>query len=193
MYLIFDTETTGLPRSFDTPPEQFDAWPRLVQLAWEIYDPRAKRVSNEYFLVQPAGFTIPKDAERVHGISTAVALRDGRPLPEALAAFEAALARARVVIAHNLAFDSGVIEAEFHRIGQRDLFAEKVRICTMIASTEHCRIPGPRGFKWPTLVELHSTLFRKAASGSHDAAADAALCAKCFFELKRLGVIRTTR
>jgi len=30
MFLIFDTETTGLPRNFKAPLTDFDNWPRLV-------------------------------------------------------------------------------------------------------------------------------------------------------------------
>ena len=32
MYLIFDTETTGLPRNFKAPITDTDNWPRVVQL-----------------------------------------------------------------------------------------------------------------------------------------------------------------
>ena len=38
MYLIFDTETTGLPRDYSAPITQLDNWPRLVQLAWQLHD-----------------------------------------------------------------------------------------------------------------------------------------------------------
>ena len=32
MYLIFDTETTGLPKNWKAPLTDFDNWPRMVQL-----------------------------------------------------------------------------------------------------------------------------------------------------------------
>ena len=38
MYLIFDTETTGLPKKFNAPITDLDNWPRLVQLAYLVYD-----------------------------------------------------------------------------------------------------------------------------------------------------------
>jgi DNA polymerase III epsilon subunit-like protein len=60
----------------------------------------------------------------------------------------------------------------------------------MEASTNHCRIPGQYGYKWPTLEELHEHLFGNPPDKSHDAASDARSCARCFFELKRLGVIK---
>ena len=38
MYLIFDTETTGLPRDFKAPITDTDNWPRCVQIAWQLHD-----------------------------------------------------------------------------------------------------------------------------------------------------------
>jgi hypothetical protein len=34
MYLFFDTETTGLPKSWKAPVTDVNNWPRLVQLAF---------------------------------------------------------------------------------------------------------------------------------------------------------------
>ena len=38
MYLFFDTETTGLPRSWKAPITDSNNWPRLVQIAWLVFD-----------------------------------------------------------------------------------------------------------------------------------------------------------
>lgn len=61
--------------------------------------------------------------------------------------------------------------------------------CTMQASTNLCKIPGPYGFKYPTLQELHKHLFEVGFDGAHDAMVDVLACAKCFFELERMGSI----
>ena len=47
--------------------------------------------------------------------------------------------------------------------------------------------PGPRGFKWPSLGELHHALFNKGFDDAHDAAADVEATARCFLELVLLG------
>ena len=39
-FVAFDTETTGLPKEYDAPYTDIDNWPRLVQLAWIVYDYR---------------------------------------------------------------------------------------------------------------------------------------------------------
>ena len=38
MYLFFDTETTGLPKNWKAPVTDLNNWPRLVQLAYLLYD-----------------------------------------------------------------------------------------------------------------------------------------------------------
>ncbi len=61
--------------------------------------------------------------------------------------------------------------------------------CTMKATANFCRIPRYNGgYKWPSLEELHRKLFGRPHTASHDARADVVACAKCFFELRRLGV-----
>ncbi len=193
MYLIFDTETTGLPRSWNAPASDVDNWPRAVQLAWEVYDGQGHRKRWESFLIRPEGFQVPKDAERIHGISTKKALIEGRALVDVIDAFAKEVQGARVLVSHNIRFDGNVIAAEFHRVGRRSKLHYKTSVCTMSASTEFCGIPGPYGFKWPTLSELYSTLFGKRLKEAHDASVDVSACAKCFFELKRRGIVRLVR
>jgi len=59
-------------------------------------------------------------------------------------------------------------------------------------ATAFCAIPGGRGgkFKWPTLTELYTKLFKKGFGDAHDAAYDVDATARCFFELCKLGVIQ---
>ena len=73
MYLIFDTETTGLPKSWNAPITDTDNWPRCIQIAWQLHDSMGNIVEHNDFLVQPNGFNIPFDAEQIHGISTDLA------------------------------------------------------------------------------------------------------------------------
>jgi DNA polymerase III epsilon subunit-like protein len=189
MFLIFDTETTGLPRSFRAPISEVDNWPRVVQLAWEAIGVCGRRKLARSELIRPDGFTIPSEAERVHGISTELARSRGVPIAAALDAFFWPVAGASLLIAHNFSLDASVLGAEFHRLGIEDPFRRKSRLCTMLATTAYCALPSQYGYKWPKLEELHRRLFADEPGDAHDAAADVATCAKCFFELRRLGVI----
>ena len=77
MYLIFDTETTGLPKKWNAPVTDIDNWPRCVQLAWQVHDKLGNCIDNKDFLIKPDGYNIPYDSEKIHGISTELAEEDG--------------------------------------------------------------------------------------------------------------------
>jgi len=193
MYLVFDTETTGLPRSWRAPASDIHNWPRVVQVAWEAFDERDQMMDSVSFIIRPDGFTIPADAERVHGISTSYAQNHGVAIAQALEGFLKTAENTQVLVGHNISFDLNVIGAELHRMGQGGALQPKTHLCTMRNSTAFCGIPGQYGYKWPTLTELHAKLFGEEARETHDAAADTATCSKCFFELKRRGIVKFAR
>ncbi len=191
MFLIFDTETTGLPRNFEAPVTDLENWPRVIQLAWQLHDTDGSLVEARDFLIKPDNFTIPYNAAKVHGISTELAMEQGDDLPLVLEQFILALEQATVIVGHNVDFDLKIIGAEFVRCGIKDHFEGKLRTSTDLESTEYCALPGGRGggFKWPNLGELHRKLFSEDFPEAHNAAADVMATTRCFFELVRLGVI----
>ncbi|TVQ66104.1 MAG: DNA polymerase III subunit alpha [Balneolaceae bacterium] len=191
MYLIFDTETTGLPQNYGAPLTDFDNWPRCVQLAWQLHDQTGRQISSGNYIIRPDGFTIPFNSEKIHGISTARAEREGVPLSEAMDAFSRDLERCTFVIGHNLEFDLNIMGSEYLRMNRESLLGSRITIDTKDESTEFCALPGGRGrYKWPTLEELHQKLFQAGFEEAHNAAADVDATARAFLELVRIGVIR---
>ena len=190
MYLFFDTETTGLPRNWKAPITDLANWPRMIQLAYFLSDAAGNKLAGGGFIIKPAGFTIPEEAARIHGITTERANKEGHDLLTVLRDFQAAIGRAEYLIAHNMSFDEKIVGAEFLRNKMPDTLPAKTRICTMHSSTDYCAIPGPYGNKWPKLMELHSKLFHAGFDAAHNAAADVSAMIKCFWELKRLGIIK---
>ena len=189
MYLVFDTETTGFPRNWKAPATDVDNWPRAVQIAWIESDARGQTIAEVSHIIRPDGFTIPADVVRVHGITTERARRVGVPIREVLTALSAAARRQSAAVAHNISFDEKVVAAEFIRARLPNPLDRLRRICTMQGSTAHCRLPGHGGYKWPNLSELTEHLFGTQPETVHEATADARTCARCFFELKRRGVL----
>ena len=59
----------------------------------------------------------------------------------------------------------------------------------MKSMTDVMQLPGPYGFKFPSLKELHNYLFKCDFEGAHDAGDDVSATAKCFFELKKQNLI----
>jgi DNA polymerase III epsilon subunit-like protein len=191
MFLFFDTETTGLPRDWNAPVERLDNWPRIVQIAWLMYDLEGKRLSEKQFIIKPEGFVIPEESSRVHGITTEQALSEGVDLSGVLLDFSNDLAKVNFLVAHNLSFDEKIVGAEFLRKQIDNNLNESNKICTMTSTIDFCRIPSatPSSYKWPKLSELHFKLFGEDFKDAHDAMVDTSACAKCFFELKNKGVI----
>ena len=188
MYLIFDTETTGLPKRWDAPITDTDNWPRCIQIAWQLHDAMGNVVEHEDYLVQPEGFNIPYDAEKIHGISTDLAQQQGVPLAHVLEKFNAALAKTTFVVGQNVGFDLNIMGAEFHRGGVTNNLQELPVLDTCTELTANlCKLPGGRygRFKLPTLTELHQFLFNAPFSEAHNATADVEATTRCFLELIR--------
>ncbi len=188
MYLIFDTETTGLPKRWNAPISDTDNWPRCVQIAWQLHDEMGNCLDHQDYLVQPEGFNIPYDAEKIHGISTELAQERGIPLFEILEKFNKVLSKTKFVVGQNVGFDRNIMGAEFVRENVANHLQE---LPVLDTCTEHsatlCKLPGGRGgrYKLPTLSELHRFIFDKGFVEAHNATADVEATARCFFELIR--------
>ncbi|HWR94564.1 MAG TPA: DNA polymerase III subunit alpha [Flavobacterium sp.] len=191
MYLIFDTETTGLPKNYKAPISDTDNWPRCIQIAWQLHDEMGKLIEHQDFLIKPVGFNIPYDAEKIHGISTELAESEGTYLEEVLNKFNIALSKAKFIVGQNLSFDVNILGCEFYRIGI-ETSIDKIQLLDTCTETTASllKLPGGRGgkFKLPTLTELHSYLFNVPFAEAHNATADVEATTRCFFELIRLEV-----
>ena len=186
MYLIFDTETTGLPRNWSAPITDTDNWPRCIQIAWQLHDELGNLIEHQDYLVKPEGFNIPYDAERIHGISTELAQQDGISLEEVLEKFNIALSKAKFIVGQNLGFDVNIMGCEFHRMGVQSPMSSMpiLDTCTEVTASL-LKLLGGRGgkFKLPTLTELHNYLFGTPFSEAHNATADVEATTRCFLEL----------
>lgn len=194
MYIIFDTETTGLPKNWNAPITDVDNWPRCIQIAWQVHDELGHLVEHKDYLIQPEGFDIPYDAERIHGISTELAVNDGVPLKQVLEEFEVAMKKAKFLVGQNLKFDLNIMGSEMVRSEFSSVMLDMpvLDTCTEVTA-QMCQIPGGRGGRWklPTLTELHEFLFQIPFSEAHNATADVEATTRCFFELMRREVFTT--
>ena len=190
MYLIFDTETTGLPRNFKAPISDVENWPRVVQIAWQLHDDEGRLIEHNDFLIQPDGFNIPYGSEQIHGISTELAQQKGHGLNEVLNSFEKAVEKADFIVGHNLTFDVNVWGCEFFRTERNTDWINLPVLDTCSETTANlCKLKGGKGgrFKLPTLSELHQQLFGEPFQEAHNATADVEATTRCFLELIRIG------
>lgn len=192
MYLIFDTETTGTPNNYNAPLTDFDNWPRLVQIAWQLHHDDGTFVDAKNYIVKPDGFEIPYATVKIHGISTERAQKQGLPLANVLEIFNEAVSKSTLVIGHNIDFDLNIVGCELFRIDAPKTLLELPKFDTMKSTTDFCALTGGKGgrFKFPRLNELHIKLFNESFEEAHNAAADVEATARCFLELIRIGQIR---
>ena len=189
MYLIFDAETTGLPKKYNAPITDTDNWPRCVQIAWQLHDEMGVLIEHQDYLVRPEGFNIPFEAEQIHGISTELAKQNGFPLEEVLFKFNQAIDKAKFIVGHNLGFDTNIMGCELIRCNIESAMASLpvLDTCTEVTANTLKLPGGPRGkFKLPTLTELYQYLFDSPFAEAHNAIADVEATTRCFFELIRI-------
>lgn len=189
--LFFDSETTGLPKNWKAPVEQLDNWPRLVQIAWQVYDSNGDLLEEHEYIIKPIGFTIPSEASDVHKITTEKALETGEDLLTILNIFSSSVKGCGLLVAHNYSYDYNIMGSELLRNGLENSLKDKEHLCTMKASTEFCKIPGPHGYKWPKLEELYDILFRESFN-AHDALDDIRATARSFWALQRMNILNIT-
>ena len=192
MFIVFDTETTGLPKNWNAPVSDSDNWPRCIQLAWQLHDDNGKLINNKSFLIKPVDFDIPYESEKVHGISTELAKQDGVDLSDVIDKFLFDLDKAKYLVGHNVKFDINIIAAELYRLGIVSKFSDLKVIDTCTETTANlCKIKGGRAgkFKYPTLIELYDFLFNDSFDQAHNASADVEATARSFFELIRSNIL----
>lgn len=195
--MVLDTETTGLPdrEAHETYPPYTDvdkyAGARIVQWTWGLYDDAGKQVEIRDLIIRPDGFTIPAEAAAIHKITTEIAMAKGVPMSDAVEVFLRDIARANVIVGHNIMFDMNVIKSELHRIGKKHVINAidaKGYICTMSNSRGICKLPqtgGRTGYKYPKLSESykHLTGVTPDVARLHNAVYDVECTAACYFAL----------
>lgn len=145
MLLFFDTETTGLPDKYAS--NDFEKWPRIVQLAWSLYDNDGNRESLNSFIIYPTDFVIPQAAVAKHGITTERAKIEGVSLYKVLPRFNADVEKVMTIIAHNTEFDLPIVNTEFKRCKLETNLHKKQKFCTMKSPKiiSYCKLPKPSG------------------------------------------------
>lgn len=191
-YLFADTETTGLPAKGAYGDPTHPDTPHLVELAGILKDSTGQEYARLHCIVKPDGYEIPAEASSIHGITQERALTEGIPLWRAMWQFERLLNKASALVFHNHQFDRLILKASHLRLDMPHRFREVQRVCTMMSSTKHCRLPttnGRGGFKWPTLTEAHRHFLGTEFEDAHGAIADAEACSRVFFHMKANGLI----
>lgn len=195
-FIIIDLETTGLPRNRSAPPEETSKWPRVVQIAWMLFDKDRNLVTRRSYILKQSK-TIPQQATAIHGITNQIAKEQGVDPIIVYTELKSDLSRASYMVAHNIEFEYPILECEFIRHGFGRQLENKRTICTMKRSKAYVGIYKMygNGFKYPKLSELVMTCFNEfdvneVLENQHNAERDVELTAACLFQLINDNVIK---
>lgn len=195
--MVFDTETTGLPKYMKHTPNQnnLDNWPHIVQMSYIIYDTDTDRVLNitDHIIRVPEGVQITEENAAIHGITQEIS-QQGIPLNMALDEFMVEFDNVDLIIAHNIEFDKKMLMAELYR-ADYILCVDKIHtstkyVCTMQEGIDLCNIKAftkiekKEYIKWPTLAELCQHLFNYEPKNLHNSLNDVAICLRCFLKMR---------
>lgn len=204
--LIFDTETTGLPKSKIISEETLDKWPYIVQFSFIIFDTdtNAFTLTRDFVIKMDASVVISSESIALHGITNEISKEKGVDIQAALYEFFYHLRSVDLLVGHNVSFDINMIYIELLRIIYLKQYPEdhisayktdlhfltnfKNIYCTMQESIDLCAIKvkdryGREYNKFPKLVELHKHLFQTTPNGLHNSLIDILITFRCFMQL----------
>ena len=185
MYLIFDSSANGRPKSYKAPLDDSFNWPRLLHLSWIILDKDLKPIEDYDCLVKPEGFSASESALKSHHIDQESLAKSTNSLQEVLEQFKVSVNKSEYVFAHNLQYNEGIVGSEYYRKSISNPLIAADKYCLMHEATYFCKLKGKRGYKWPTLQEMHSIIFKQGYTPSNHARADVIAASRCFIYLKK--------
>ena len=188
MFLLFDVSTNGRPKNWKAPFTDTFSWPRMIHIAWLLYDKKGNLTEEGDYLIKPQGFEITQDALSMHKLDPEIIQLEGKEVGEVLDHFKKTIDKAYYIFSFNLQYNESVLLAEFYRTNKEHKLALAERYCLMRESTYFCKIIGKDGrYKWPTLNQLHEKLFNIGFDGAGNAKADVTAVSRCFNKLLDLG------
>lgn len=191
MYLIFDTETTGLPIFNKTGVYRFPSYrylnkyntSRIVSISWIVANEKREQIKHAYHVIRPLDFTIDNSSKAVeiHGITAEIANEKGISWHTMYDEFIQDLVNCETIVAHNIQFDISVLLSEMHRYNKDfgiSTLLNKKRICTMKMGKDTMNL-----VKLPKLSELYEFLYNEPIENAHNASYDTLYCYKCLAKM----------
>jgi DNA polymerase III epsilon subunit-like protein len=187
--LIFDTETTGLPKNnwvnfrinnsnSEMTTSEVDDFPYIVQLSFILYDNYENKiiVSNNEIIKIPENVEISEGSFNIHKISKeSTQENSNRNIDIVLKDFMDAFYKSDIVVAHNISFDRNLILSELMRCYKetncedfkkylKDFYYNKKEYCTCSFGSDECKIikinkNGKQYYVKPKLFYLYNELF----------------------------------
>ena len=174
-YMVYDTETTGLPdfKAPSTSPHQ----PHLCEVSALLYDRNDLLIDRYEALVRPDGWDISAEAQAIHQIPMEKMVNEGLPEKQVIEGFLKFHKRAGIRVGHNESFDARIIRIGILRYLDEGTAAEwksAPSFCT--CATARARKVSPTN----GLQMVYKSLIGKTMGVAHRAHEDAEACAEIY-------------
>lgn len=188
MYLIFQTAGAGRPLSWKARPDEVFNWPRLVAMSWILLGEDKKPISSKNFIIKPDGYEFKDEHLETISVERKEVEEHGEPVKEVLDQFVKACDQAKFTFSHNMKLNSAILGAEFSRAAKEYPLRIKPAYCIMEEATFFTKIPKKGGgFKWPTLQEAHTKIFKQGYTPPRQARADVIAASRVLLALLSVG------
>jgi len=203
--LVFDTETTGLPKTKIINPDTLNLWPYIVQFSYVIYDINLNDIvgSSNNIVKVSKEVIIHEDSVKIHGITNEISSMKGSHLNIILKDFFYHLRNVDLLVGHNVSFDINMVKVELMRMiylnespDETKLYKTDLHLltnfknicCTLKDSIELCKIEtldkkGKTYYKYPKLIELHQKLFETTPNNLHNSFNDILVTLRCYVKM----------
>lgn len=158
MYIIFDTETTGLiPKDSSnnyyhyTNTSKYNN-ARMIQISYEILDHTLNVITTRSFYINEVE-TVSNS--QFHNITKELLEKEGISMNQFCDIFTEDLNICSRIIAHNLQFDYFILMSELYRFGFTDII-NKINLLKLICSMKKTRHFVCHNKKYPKLLELYN-------------------------------------
>ena len=211
--LVFDTETTGLPKSKIIDCDTLNLHPYIVQFSYVIYDTNFNDIVEKFDEIVNLQDTIniSEESTKIHGITNDICKKNGINIELILDKFFNDFENIDFLVGHNISFDINMVEVELLRLinynqkycnfhdsifrikhfedNLKFLKSFKNIYCTLKESIDFCKIKtiskyGKEYNKFPKLNELHNKLFEIEPNKLHNSFNDVLVTLRCFMKLK---------
>lgn len=198
LVLVFDTETSGLPKNRYSSILETNNFPYILQLAYILYDTEKNLLIEKFNTLIKIDKNVniePKSIE-IHKITYEKTQKSGLDINYVLNKFNQVLTKTDIVIGHNLSFDKQIIQVEGLRNNNPINFMRNgsniSNYCTMLNSVNLCKISFKNNlnnyknnYKYPKLSELIYFLFREENINFHDALIDIIYTLRAYYKLTK--------
>jgi len=178
MFLVYDTETTGMPIWGE--PSESPNQPRIIQLAAILMDDEyVRRGAMDVLIISGGGYEIDPEAAALHGITTEMMDACGVDISTALEMFFSLWGHADTRVGHNESFDARMVRIEMLHPEMEGLevtpeeWKAGESFCTMHKSRPIVALPPTDkmkgGFKVPDLYEAFGFFTGERMTGAHNA------------------------